>query len=149
MRLPFARSYERQARLHAGAVYRYALAVLQDPAEAEEATRAVYREARRALEAGQRPDDTRSWLIAIAHGVCSRRSRRSPPQAQAPPATGCLEAERALAKDDPLPSGELALLRGHLRTCGECRRVVWSHRAQRLAFRALATIPLPRSLWIF
>lgn len=145
MRLSLARSYERQARRHVGAVYRYSLAVLQDPAAAEEATRAVFRRAREALAAGERPRDTRAWLIAIAHGVCWWRAPRGGAAREPEASPRCLVAERTIAQD-VVEEAELVRLHEHLQSCGDCRRVVSCHRAQRLAFRALGTVAPPGTL---
>lgn len=59
------RVFKRAYRRHVGDVYRYALAMLSEPADAEEVTRATFRDA---FRADTRPD--LNALLAIAHEVC-------------------------------------------------------------------------------
>lgn len=67
------RAFERIYRTHVGDVYHYALAVLRDPADAEEVTHTTflnaYRDFRR--RSGARP--RLNSLLAIAHEVCRLR----------------------------------------------------------------------------
>ena len=63
------RAFERAYGRHVGDVYRYALAVLSDPADAEEVTRATFRNAFRTGTGGQELNG----LLAIAHEVCRVR----------------------------------------------------------------------------
>jgi RNA polymerase sigma factor (sigma-70 family) len=67
----FERLYARYGR----EVYRYALALLRNPAEAEDATQTTFLNAYRALRAGERPRRPHNWLIAIAHNACRSRVR--------------------------------------------------------------------------
>jgi RNA polymerase sigma-70 factor (ECF subfamily) len=76
MRGPGAdRSFERLYRKHVADVYRYASAVLSNPADAEDVTQTVFLNAYRALRTGERPDQPLNWLITIAHNVCRQRFR--------------------------------------------------------------------------
>src|SRR5689334_21866750 len=59
------RSFERLYRGHVRDVYHYALAVLRNPADAEDVTQTTFMNAYRAYERGERPDRPRNWLIAI------------------------------------------------------------------------------------
>jgi RNA polymerase sigma factor (sigma-70 family) len=68
----FERLYER----HVGDVYRFAAAMLSNPADAEDVVQTTFLNAYRAFEHGQRPDQPRSWLIAIANNVCRQRFRQ-------------------------------------------------------------------------
>jgi DNA-directed RNA polymerase specialized sigma24 family protein len=68
------RSFERIYRRHVGDVYRYSLAVLRQPEDAEDVTHATFVNACHAFERGERPPNAQNWLIAIAHGVCRQRS---------------------------------------------------------------------------
>src|SRR2546426_745403 len=91
------RTLERLYRRHAGDVYRYALAVLHNQADAEDVTQTTFLNARRALVRDERPGSPHKWLIAIAHHVCRQRLRHS--------------GEGGIRDDDPgdedcLPSGE-------------------------------------------
>src|SRR5215510_4957972 len=72
------RAFERMYRRHVGDVYRYALAVLRNPADAEDVTQTTFLNAYRAFaEKGERPEKPQNWLIAIAHNVCRQRFRQS------------------------------------------------------------------------
>lgn len=74
---PTNRSFERLYRAHVGDVYRYALAITGNPADAEDVAQTTFMNAYRALERGERPEKPRHWLIAIAHNVCRQRFRQS------------------------------------------------------------------------
>jgi RNA polymerase sigma-70 factor (ECF subfamily) len=71
------RSLERLYKKHAGDVYRYALVVLRNEADAEDVTQTTFMNAYKALERGERPRTPQNWLIAIAHNVCRQRFRQS------------------------------------------------------------------------
>jgi RNA polymerase sigma factor (sigma-70 family) len=68
---PFERIYRR----YVGDVYRFALAVVRNPAEAEDVTQTTFLNAYRAFERGDRPRRVNSWLIAIAHNAIRSRQR--------------------------------------------------------------------------
>ena len=53
-RLRADRSFERMYRKHVGDVYRYALAVLRHPADAEDVTQTTFLNAYRAFQRGER-----------------------------------------------------------------------------------------------
>jgi RNA polymerase sigma-70 factor (ECF subfamily) len=76
-RLRTDRSFERIYRRHVGDVYRYALAVLRQPADAEDVTQTTFMNAYRAFQRGERPRNAQNWLIAIAHNVCRQRFRQA------------------------------------------------------------------------
>ena len=71
------RAFERMYRRHVGDVYRYALAVMRNPADAEDVTQTTFLNALRAYERGERPRAEQNWLIAIAYNVCRQRFRQS------------------------------------------------------------------------
>jgi RNA polymerase sigma factor (sigma-70 family) len=71
------RQFERMYRRHAGDVYRYALAVLRNPSDAEDVTQTTFMNAYRAFTQGERPQTPKNWLIAIAHNVCRQRFRQA------------------------------------------------------------------------
>ncbi|HWJ33243.1 MAG TPA: sigma-70 family RNA polymerase sigma factor [Gaiellaceae bacterium] len=72
------RAFERMYKRHVGDVYRYALAVMRNPADAEDVTQTTFLNAYRAYaEKGDRPEKPQNWLIAIAHNVCRQRFRQS------------------------------------------------------------------------
>src|SRR3954449_3314467 len=65
----------RWSRIIAPDVYRYALAVLRNPDDAEDVTPTTFMNAYRAYRNGERPKAPKNWLIAIAHNVCRQRFR--------------------------------------------------------------------------
>ena len=71
------RSFERFYEQHVHAVYRYALAVLHNAADAEDVTQTTFLNAYRAFQRDERPHKPRNWLIKIAHNVCRQRFRES------------------------------------------------------------------------
>jgi RNA polymerase sigma factor (sigma-70 family) len=74
-RLRAEKAFERLYHRHVGDVYRYSLAILRNPADAEDVTQTTFLNAYRAYRSGERPDAPRAWLIAIAHNVCRQRFR--------------------------------------------------------------------------
>src|SRR5438552_1960355 len=107
------RSFERLYRRHAADVYRYALGVLRNQADAEDVTQTTFLNAFRALERGEQPLAPHNWLIAIAHNVCRQRFRaasRRPREVELHDV-----AERLVIDDDDVPSPEdLKRALGHL-----------------------------------
>src|SRR5207244_2865407 len=89
---------------HVGDVYRYALAVMRNPADAEDVTRTTFLNAYRSyVEKGNRPEKPQNWLIAIAHNVCRQSFRQS----ARPPSEVAFQAEIAdTIVDDALPTGD-------------------------------------------
>jgi RNA polymerase sigma factor (sigma-70 family) len=79
------RSFERIYRRHVGDVYRYTLAVLRDPHDAEDVTQTTFMNAYRAFQNGERPQTPKNWLIAIAHNVCRQRFRQAQRRPQEAP----------------------------------------------------------------
>ena len=69
------RAFERLYRRHVHDVYRYVLAVLRNPADAEDVTQATFLNAFRAFQRGDRPELARNWLLKIAHNECRQRFR--------------------------------------------------------------------------
>jgi RNA polymerase sigma factor (sigma-70 family) len=69
------RAFERLYRSHVHAVYRYALAVLHNEADAEDVTQTTFLNAYRAFQRDERPHTPHNWLIKIAHNVCRQRFR--------------------------------------------------------------------------
>src|SRR5712691_8197817 len=79
------RAFERMYEHYVRDVYRYVLAVLRNPADAEDVTQTTFLNAYRALQAGAKPRRPHNWLIAIAHNACrssvrveTRRAREVP-----------------------------------------------------------------------
>ncbi len=110
---PPNRAFERLYKRHVGDVYRYALAVMRNPADAEDVTQTTFLNAYRSyVEKGSRPEKPQNWLIAIAHNVCRQRFR----QTSRRPAEVSFEDDIAdTVTDDDAPSGEdIRRALGHL-----------------------------------
>jgi RNA polymerase sigma-70 factor, ECF subfamily len=106
------RSFERLYEKHAADVYRYALVVLRNQADAEDVTQTTFMNAYRAFERGERPRAPQNWLIAIAHNVCRQRFRQS----QRRPNEVELNEELAesIVDDDPVSAEDIRRALGHL-----------------------------------
>ena len=100
-------------RRHVGDVYRYALAVMRNPADAEDVTQTTFLNAYRAyVEKGSRPEKPQNWLIAIAHNVCRQRFRQS---ARRPSEVTFDDDIADTIVDDETPTGEdIRRALGHL-----------------------------------
>src|SRR6185312_13517931 len=70
-------AFERLYRLHVRDVYRFALALLRNPAEAEDVTQTTFLNAYRAIQAGEEPRRPQNWLLTIAHNTARSRVRRA------------------------------------------------------------------------
>ena len=66
-------AFERFYRRYAQHVYRYTLALLRNPADAEDVTQTTFMNAYRAMSQGQYPRKPHHWLIKIAHNSCRSR----------------------------------------------------------------------------
>src|SRR3954468_22309306 len=107
------RAFERLYQRHVGDVYRYALAVMRNQADAEDVTQTTFLNAYRSfVEKGSRPEKPQNWLIAIAHNVCRQRFR----QTSRRPAEVSFEDDIAdTVADDTAPTGDdLRRALGHL-----------------------------------
>src|SRR3954471_24467241 len=69
--------FEALYRSHVHDVYRYAMAILGNSADAEDVTQTTFLNAYRAYEAGERPRKAGNWVRAIAHNVCRQRFRQA------------------------------------------------------------------------
>src|ERR687886_1032878 len=98
------RAFEKLYERHVGDVYRYALVVMRNQADAEDVTQTTFMNAYRAFARGERPQTPQNWLIAIAHNVCRQRFR----QLQRRPNELPLEEEDAaqIVPDDDAPTAE-------------------------------------------
>jgi RNA polymerase sigma-70 factor (ECF subfamily) len=79
------KQFERLYKRYAGDVYRYAMAVMRNAQDAEDVTQTTFMNAYRAMQAGERPDTPKNWLIAIAHNVCRQRFRQAQRRPQESP----------------------------------------------------------------
>jgi RNA polymerase sigma factor (sigma-70 family) len=111
-RLGSDRSFERLYRKHVNDVYRYALVVLRNQADAEDVTQTTFLNAYRAMENGERPRSPQNWLIAIAHNVCRQRFRQS----QRRPNEVSYEEELAetVVDEDAITAEDIRRALGHL-----------------------------------
>ena len=107
------RAFERMYKRHVGDVYRYALAVMRNRADAEDVTQTTFLNAYRSfVEKGNRPEKPQNWLIAIAHNVCRQRFRQS---ARRPSEVAFEDDIADTIGDDETPSGEdIRRALGHL-----------------------------------
>jgi RNA polymerase sigma-70 factor, ECF subfamily len=107
------RGFERMYNRYVGDVYRYALAVMRNPADAEDITQTTFLNAYRAyVEKGSRPEKPQNWLIAIAHNVCRQRFRQS---ARRPTEVTFDDDIADSVTDDTAPTGEdIRRALGHL-----------------------------------
>src|SRR5919199_5498485 len=97
------RAFERLYQKHVGDVYRYALVVMRNPADAEDVTQTTFMNAYRAFARGERPRTPQNWLIAIAHNVCRQRFRQ---QQRRPNETPLEEDVAQDFVDDDAPTAE-------------------------------------------
>jgi len=70
-------AFEALYRQHVSDIYRYTLAVLGNPADAEDVTQTTFMNAYRAIQSGERPRKPANWLRTIAHNVCRQRYRQA------------------------------------------------------------------------
>src|ERR1700730_10714130 len=90
---PRDREFERLYSRYVTDVYRYALAILRNPADAEDVTQTTFMNAYRAFMQGEEPRKPQNWLITIAHNACRTRAIRASRRPQEVPfddATGNL-----------------------------------------------------------
>jgi RNA polymerase sigma-70 factor (ECF subfamily) len=112
-RLRTDRSFERLYRRYAEDVYRYALGVSRNAADAEDVTQTTFLNAYRAVQRGEDPRSPKNWLIAIAHNVLRQRFRqqaRRPEQVELDDAAGATvpDGDAYNAADIRRALGELA-----------------------------------------
>src|SRR5256886_612848 len=72
-----ARAFELLYRRHVQDVYRYSLALLRNPADAEDVTQITFMNAYRAYMRGEEPLKPQNWLIKIAHNAARTRYARA------------------------------------------------------------------------
>jgi len=93
-----ATSFDSLYRRHSGSVYRYALAVLGNSADAEDVTQTTFLNAYRALAQGVKPRKPENWLITIAHNQVRQHFR----SAQARPVqVELMEADHSASVPEP------------------------------------------------
>ena len=170
-----AQAFERIYRTYVQDVYRYALALLRNPADAEDVTQTTFMNAYRAFLRGEEPLKPQNWLITIAHNVARTRYARASRRVKEVPLED--HAERLAVRDDEKPDvrevldalarlplnqrGALVMRELEGRTYAEIAETLGvsvpavetlifrARRALRLkasSIRALAAVPLPSSL---
>src|SRR6266545_4843185 len=140
------RAFERLYKKHVGDVYRYALAVMRNPTDAEDVTQTTFLNADRSyVEIAEILEVSTSAVETLIFRA--RRALRE----QLEGTLTCGEAEFAISRqlDGRLPRQERGQLRAHLRECGECASFARRQRAQRGALKTLALVPVPGSLSSF
>jgi len=95
------RAFEQLYQRHAREVYQYALALLANPADAEDVTQTTFLNAYRAFQKGERPHKPHNWLITITHNVCRMRWRQA---GSRPREVALDEAPEPTAHDDEQPN---------------------------------------------
>jgi RNA polymerase sigma factor (sigma-70 family) len=70
-------AFEILYRTHVRDVYRYALALVRNPADAEDVTQTTFLNAYRAFQRGEEIQKPRNWLIKIAHNTARSRYARA------------------------------------------------------------------------
>ena len=75
--LPRDREFENLYRQYVKDVYHYALALLRNPADAEDVTQTTFLNAYRAFQRGEEVQKPHNWLIKIAHNAARSRYART------------------------------------------------------------------------
>jgi RNA polymerase sigma factor (sigma-70 family) len=104
------RAFERLYRRYGRDVYRYSLAVLRNPADAEDITQTTFLNAYRAYLRGEEPVRPRNWLIKIAHNACRTRHLRAVRRPQEVPLEETVVALRVPPEEAPKVEELLAAL---------------------------------------
>jgi RNA polymerase sigma factor (sigma-70 family) len=106
-----AAEFEGLYREYAPRVYRYALAVLRNPADAEDVTQTTFMNAYRAMQNGTEPEKPENWLLRIAHNACRTRFIRAANRPREVPLDETVH-------DIPLPEEEKPNVREVLKALG-------------------------------
>jgi RNA polymerase sigma factor (sigma-70 family) len=93
------RAFESLYRRYVKDVYRYALALLRNPADAEDVTQTTFMNAYRAYKRGEAPVKPQNWLIKIAHNAARTRYARASRRVREVPLDEHVES-LALPEDD-------------------------------------------------
>src|SRR5919201_6659129 len=78
-------AFERLYRRYVHDVYRYSLALLRNPADAEDVTQTTFMNAYRVFRRGERIEKPQNWLIKIAHNTARSRYARAQRRVQEVP----------------------------------------------------------------
>jgi RNA polymerase sigma factor (sigma-70 family) len=107
------RAFESLYRQHVGDVYRYALALLRNPADAEDVTQTTFMNAYRAVQRGEEIEKPQNWLIKIAHNAARSRYARAARRLKEVPLEDHLE-QLAIPEADRVQVGEILDALGRL-----------------------------------
>ena len=88
-------------RRYASDVYHYALAVLRNPADAEDVTQTTFLNAYRAMQRGEQPLKPQNWLIKIAHNAARSRYQRVSRRVKEVPLDDHIEQLSVAEEDKP------------------------------------------------
>jgi RNA polymerase sigma-70 factor (ECF subfamily) len=105
------RGFERLYRRHVHEVYRYALAILPTPEDAEDVTQTTFLNAYHAFSRGERPQSEYNWLIGIANELCRQRARQA---ARFEADDYDDQADEAAPEDEGPSAGDIRRALGHL-----------------------------------
>src|SRR5947208_4727868 len=103
-------AFENLYRHYVKDVYHYALALLRDPADAEDVTQTTFLNAYRAWQRGEEIEKPRNWLIKIAHNVARTRFARSSRRVKEVPLDDHLEQLAVPEEERPNVEGVLRAL---------------------------------------
>jgi RNA polymerase sigma factor (sigma-70 family) len=100
-------AFESLYRSYVKDVYHYALALLRNPADAEDVTQTTFMNAYRAFRRGDEIDKPQNWLIKIAHNVARSRYARMSRRVKEVPLED--HVEHLAAADDERPDVDAVL----------------------------------------
>src|SRR6059058_3552381 len=103
-------AFEKLYRRYVKDVYHYALALLRNPADAEDVTQTTFMNAYRAYRRGDRIEKPQNWLIKIAHNVARSRYARSSRRVKEVPLEDHVDQLALLEEDRPNIDGLLRAL---------------------------------------
>src|SRR5437762_5675850 len=103
-------AFERLYRCYVKDVYHYALALLRNPADAEDVTQTTFMNAYRAYKRGETPVKPQNWLIKIAHNVARTRYARASRRVKEVPLEDHVETLAVPDEERPNVAGVLRAL---------------------------------------
>src|SRR5918992_3235824 len=103
-------AFENLYRRYVKDVYHYALALLRNPADAEDVTQTTFMNAYRAFKRGEEIRKPQNWLIKIAHNVARSRYARASRRVKEVPLEDHVEQLSVPEEDRPNVEGVLRAL---------------------------------------
>src|SRR5919201_2850196 len=103
-------AFELLYRRYVKDVYHYALALLRNPADAEDVTQTTFHNAYRAYKRGEEIRKPQNWLIKIAHNVARSRYARASRRVQEVPLEDHLDQLAVPESERPNIEGVLRAL---------------------------------------